>query len=154
MNISIPQLLLLTLAHSLLKTFSQVVCLSHKHVHKRGFSMVQMAHNSDISYLIGKAEQICHEFSRKVDGWKLRFRDRKFLLLHGGDDRLGQRLGIFLLDQGLDIGTINLLCAGIILLVFVQNNSVGRTIFATCESVGGLRAISSEGCAKHTVDLH
>ena len=119
-------------ARPLLQPVIDVVCLHDQHVHQRRFTMMQMTCKCNVPNLFWKIHQVCHKLPRKVYGWQISLLDHKFLLLYRRNDRLRKRLGIFLLHHRLDVCTIDLLCSGIILLVFVENNRIrGTLIFDT-----------------------
>lgn len=53
----------------------------------------------------------------------------KFLLLYGGNDRLGKRLRILLLYQRLDPRSVHLLRCRIVLFILMEDDCIGGPIF-------------------------
>jgi hypothetical protein len=86
--------------------------------------VVKVASEGDVARLVGEAHEIGHEAAVEEDGRKIGLLDVELLLHDRGDDRLRKKLLILLSDEDLDIFAVDLLCGGIVLLVFVQDDCV------------------------------
>ena len=118
MRVSVPQ--------RLFGVHLDAVRLFHQHVHERGFAVRQMANNGHMPYHIGKVHHVQHKLPVEADF-------RQPLLFHGKathslrlDDRLRQGLGVFLLHERLHVVTVHLGSRGVVYLVFMEHDRLGR----------------------------
>ena len=118
MRVSVPQ--------RLFGVHLDAVRLFHQHVHKRGLAVRQMANDGHMADHIGELHHVQHKLPVKADF-------RQPLLFHGKDahslrldDRLRQWLGVFLLHERLHIVTVHFGSRGVVHLVFVEHDRLGR----------------------------
>jgi hypothetical protein len=86
--------------------------------------MMQMPCKCDVPNLFWEIHKICHEAPLKKHWWKIRLLNGELLLFDRRNYGLRQRLGILFLYHSLHIFSVYLLCGRIVLLVFVQYNSI------------------------------
>lgn len=60
------------------------------------------------------------------------FDEGKLRFLHRGDDRLGQRLRIFFLNDCFHVGPVDFQRARIVFLIFMKDNSCGEIRYIDC----------------------
>ena len=60
--------------------------------------------------------------------------------LYRGDDRLGERLGVFLLHESLDVLTVKVGCRRVVLFVFVEDDGVMNG-FCDCRREWGIQQL-------------
>lgn len=103
--------------------------LEDEHVHECRLSVVEVACDDDVPHHVWVVHHVEHEPLVEPCGRELVLAlDNVVLsLLDGRDDRLGQQLGVLLLDERLDILPVRLLGSLVVPLVLVQNDRRPRS---------------------------
>lgn len=98
-----------------------VVSLLDECVHEGGLTGVEVSHQADVPDELMVVHHGCQvgKFECGVDSFLLVI---KLPRLSDCDHRFRNRLGIFLLDHGLHLLAINILCLRVVLLVLVEND--------------------------------
>jgi hypothetical protein len=89
---------------------------------------MQVSGNRNIPYLVREVHQIRQKLSRVVHWRQIGLLYGELFLHHWRDDGLRKRLCIFLLYEHFDIGTVHVGRGGVVLFVFVKDDSIRRSI--------------------------
>jgi hypothetical protein len=78
----------------------------NEHIEQGRLAMVEMAHNSDVADHLGVGHHVEQKPFVEARLWQALFLNNPVAHFDRCNDRLCKRLGILLLDEGLDIGAV------------------------------------------------